>query len=144
MCPSLAPVVPRYKRGMTEWSASKQAGFALAALLAGDRELEHVASAVSPAIVRETRLRLEGARSGDKARVVAHLLSFVRPPLTGFERALPPVLVAAIASLLPRAVARATLGAAPAVLSGFAPSPDLLPRLMRIARRSIAEEETLR
>jgi hypothetical protein len=125
---------------MNEWSHSKRAGFALAALLADDRELGHVASAISPDLGREASVLLEQPSLRDKTRLVAHLLSFVRPPLTRLAVDLPTRLGAAIASKLPHALARSVIAAAPLARPGFQLEPDLLPRLLRIARRSIDGE----
>jgi hypothetical protein len=125
---------------MIEWSPEKQAGFALAALLVGDRELHHVSPAVSTTVLVQARSLLEETSVRDKTRLVAHLLSFVRPPLTTLDDALPVRLGAAIASKLPRTLARQLVAAAPLARAGFQVEPDLLPRLLRIARRSIDRE----
>jgi len=125
---------------MNEWSHAKRAGFALAALLADDRELLHVAPAISPDMAREARALFEQPSLRDKTRLVAHLLSFVRPPLTALADQLPARLGAAIANKLPRSLARTLLAEAPLARPGFQLAPDLLPRLLRIARRSIDVE----
>jgi len=125
---------------MNEWSHSKRAGFALAALLADDRELRHVVSAISPDLARATRALFEQPSLRDKTRLVAHLLSLVRPPLTRLPRELPARVAAAIAGKLPRSLARSVVAGAPLARAGFQLAPDLLPRLLRIARRSIDGE----
>jgi len=130
----------RYNEPMIEWSHSKRAGFALAALLAGDRELGHVAPAISPELARDAALLFEQPSLRDKSRLVAHLLSFVRPPLTRLADDLPARLAAAIASKLPRSLARTVIAGAPLARAGFQLEPDLLPRLLRLARRSIDGE----
>jgi hypothetical protein len=122
---------------MVEWSPEKRAGFALAALLADDRELGHVSRTVSPAVIEHTRALFELPSVRDKTRLVAHLLSLVRPPLTAVDSALPVRLAVAIVGKLPRTVARTLISAAPRLRTGFQVEPDLLPRLLRIARRSI-------
>ncbi|MEY4515550.1 MAG: hypothetical protein RLZZ450_7672 [Pseudomonadota bacterium] len=128
---------PRYNQPMSEWSLEKQAGFALAALLASDRELGDVRHAVSPAVIEHTRSLLEEPSVRDKTRLVAHLLSFVRPPLTALGSTLPVRLAVALAGKLPQNLARSLLATAPVARTGFQVEPDLLPRLLRIARRSI-------
>lgn len=122
---------------MVEWSPEKRAGFALAALLADDRELGHVSRAVSPAVIEHTRTLFEQHSVRDKTPLIAHLLSLVRPPLTAVDRALPVRLSVAIVGKLPRTLARTLIAAAPLTRAGFQVEPDLLPRLLRIARRSI-------
>lgn len=122
---------------MIDWSPEKRAGFALAALLADDRELGQVSRGVSPAVIEHTRTLLELPSVRDKSRLVAHLLSLVRPPLTEVGDALPVRLTVAIVGKLPRTLARTVAATAPLVRAGFQVEPDLLPRLLRIARRSI-------
>jgi class 3 adenylate cyclase len=126
---------------MSEWSTSKQAGFSLAALLADDRALTRVREHVPSAVLCAALERCDARSEPDRARLVAHLLSLVRPALTRLPASVPPGLSAALASKLPRELARAAIEAAPMVRSGYAPAPDLLPRLLRIARRSIDLED---
>lgn len=106
----------------------KLAGFALAALLADDRALQHVERAIPPSLAAEARaqLALMGTR---KERVVAQLLERVRPALRSLPP-LPPRAAALLAARLPHRP-RGTL--APAY-AGYVPPADLLPLLLRIAR----------
>ena len=106
----------------------KLAGFALAALLADDRALEHVERAIPPALATAVRAQL--SRSGpNQGRVIAQLLERTRPAL----HALPPLPPRAAALLAPRLSQRPASALAPAY-PGYAPPPDLLPLLLRIAR----------
>jgi hypothetical protein len=150
---------------MDDWSESKCAGYALAALVAGDRELTGAAGHIPAAAELRTRALIAHEGSADKTardsgarrRLVERLLAAVRPELvlSGSEQAraareaLPPRLVALLALRLPRPQARALsalAGAAQApagplrspTRAGFTLADDLWPRLYRIARRSIS------
>jgi len=115
----------------------KQAGFALAAMLAGDRSFEQVRPFASTALVRS-----DAAADApiDRRSHIAALLRDVRPALTERSATLPARLAVLIAPQLPRSIATAVLRAAPAPRSGFTPAPALVRCLMRIARH--AEECT--
>jgi hypothetical protein len=118
---------------MTGWSEDKCAGYALAALIAGDRELE-AAGAIPPPVAARTRALLahDGAPRQDSRRArVERLLSAVRPELALHE-ATPMRVRALLATRLPRGEARA-LGLPPP-RAGFSVPDDLWPRLYRIAR----------
>jgi len=137
----------RYTVRMSEWSPHKRAGFALAALLNDDRSLSRVRAHVAEAEAARAETLLDPRSEPDKTRLVTHLLSLVRPALTQLPKALPVRLTAVLASKLPRSRAadpsRGERGASIArnTRDGYAPAPDLLPRLLRIARRSIDEED---
>jgi hypothetical protein len=106
----------------------KLAGFALAALLADDRALEHVERALPPGLSAAVRAQLALAVP-DKALVVAQLLGRTRPALPS----LPPLPPRAVALLAPRLPQRPRSALAPAY-AGYVPPPGLLPLLLRIAR----------
>lgn len=122
--------------GTSEWSAAKCAGYALAALIAGDRELSAADALVAPAAAR-TRALIAHER-GDaprdrRARVelIATLMDAVRPAVSLGEQ-LPPRVRALLAARLSRAAAR-TPGL-PSPRPGYVAPEELWPRLYRIAR----------
>jgi hypothetical protein len=119
-----------------EWSEAKCAGFALAALIAGDRDLSAADEIPASAAVRTRALvahQVDHEPRNEQARrqVVERLLSAVRPEIALSER-MPLRVRALLASRLPRAEARA-LGL-PSPRAGFTVAEDLWPRLYRIAR----------
>jgi hypothetical protein len=125
---------------MSGFAEAKRAGFALAAVLANDRALLAVRSQLEPHQLAPIAALC--ARD-DKPALIASLLHAVRPQLSDtahLQEALPPRLCAMLAQKLPRAAARALSASAPLARPSFAPAADLLPRLLRIARRSIASE----
>jgi hypothetical protein len=128
---------------MTTARAAKEAGFALAALLFDDRGLTHVRAALTAELERAARTRLtprEPGSASDKAALIAELLSAVRPALTSLPRSVPPRLSALLASKLPRALGRELVAAIPPAGPDFTPAPELLPRLLRIARQRLERE----
>lgn len=119
-------------------SPSKAAGFGLAALLAGDRELAAIEHAIPPDLYDRVRALLgDGSDAHTKARLVATLLARVRPTPTSLPDDLPLRLRALLAPKLPRASGRVRGDVAPPLRADYAPPSDLLPRLLRLARRSI-------
>ncbi len=126
---------------MATWSAAKEAGFALAALLCDDRALAHSAPALPAEVAARARARLLPSDSTRApAGLIAELLTEVRPPLTSWPRGLPPRLGALLASKLPRPLARELVAAAPHARGDYAPPADLLPLLFRIARSARATD----
>jgi hypothetical protein len=120
---------------MTEWSEAKCAGYALAALIAGDRELS-AADAIPASAAVHTRALVAHEGRSDKTpqgrrQLVEGLLSAVRPEVALTER-VPLRIRALLATRLPRAEARA-LGL-PSPRASFTVPDDLWPRLYRIAR----------
>lgn len=115
-------------------STPKQAGLALAALLAHDRALEHVRRALRPADADAVTQLLDAPASSREARV-AELLTAIRPPLAGLPGGVPPRLGGLLAARLPRPLGRAVLAEAPPPRPGFVADPALTPRLLRIVRR---------
>jgi hypothetical protein len=117
----------------------KQAGFALAAMLADDRKFEQVRPFVDASFVSS-----DAAPSApvDRRSRIAALLRDLRPALTERSAGLPARLAVLIAPQLPRSVAACVLRDAPAQRSGFMPAPTLVRCLARIARH--AEEHTRR
>jgi hypothetical protein len=118
---------------MSTRDAQMQAGFALAALLCNDRNLTHVRGAVSSELENAARAMLAHDPSEPRAERVRRLLEAVVPRLSNAITPLPPRLLALIASKLPRELARRQRWPLPR--SGFTPSPDLIARLLRIARQ---------
>lgn len=117
------------------WSSEKAAGFVLAGVLKGDRELSHVrsrlADALLPALDAWTqRLAQEGS---EKTRALRELAMQVRPPLHRADH-LPPRARAWLASHVERERGRAYLREAPAPRPGFEPDAGLLAFLERLAR----------
>ncbi|MDB4985994.1 MAG: hypothetical protein JWN04_1172 [Myxococcaceae bacterium] len=122
---------------MSRFSEAKSSGFVLAAVLAGDRELALVQAHLHPDEL--VRLRAGSAqREGDRAALIARLLTYVRPPLTQLPAELPARLRALLARRLPAPEARKLLAGAPRMRAGFEPETELGPRLLRIGRRSCA------
>ena len=119
------------------FTASKQAGCALAALLAGDRTLSRVRDALEPCLT-DAVAELVGPRSAARGEQVAALLARVRPQLRALPASLPPRLAALLAPRLPRGVAQPLLASAPVVRGDFRLDDALLPALLRIARSEAA------
>ena len=118
-------------------TASKQAGCALAALLAGDRDLSRVRGALEPQVA-EAVADLVGPRTIARGERVAALLARVRPQLRTLPSSLPPRLVALLAPRLPRGVAQPLLASVPAMRATLVLDETLLPPLLRIARSEAA------
>jgi hypothetical protein len=113
---------------MTLLTRAMQEGFALAALLANDRELARVRGAISPALASEVVARL----TGDKTKLLRELLERVRPPLD-----LPPErLSPRAASLLSPHMARRTRADGATFRPGYVAPEGLVPVLLRLARAS--------
>jgi hypothetical protein len=110
---------------------AQEAGFALAALLAGDRALTQVEAGLDA----ETLAPLRRALSSDepKAQVLAGLLELVRPPLHTVD-GLSPRMVALLAPRLPRALARESAPRATAARPSFSPTKELGAVVLRSAR----------
>jgi hypothetical protein len=129
------------------WAEAKQAGFVLAALLAGDRELLSAAGGLDARLLPPLQARWLGAArpaleaSHDRhesapLRVAAlrELAERVRPPLAHAEP-LPPRGRALVAELLPREPARTYVREAPTARAGFEADPGLVRALVELARR---------
>ncbi len=123
---------------MTEWSEAKCAGYALAGLIAGDRELA-AADVLPVPVAARTRALLAHDGGAHKTprdklarrQLVDRLLSAVRPEIA-LTADVPLRVRALLATRVPRGQARA-LGL-PAPRAGFSVPDDLWPRLYRIAR----------
>jgi hypothetical protein len=129
------------------WDGAKQAGFVLAAVLAGDRELLSVASALPAGLLPVLQARCRGlvplaphqgarcdpASSEGRVQALRELAAEVRPPLTQAD-ALPPRGRALVAELLPRELGRSYVRAASPARPGFEPEPELIRWLARLAQ----------
>lgn len=114
-------------------SEPTQRGFALAALLAGDRALAHVRPALADADA-EAIASVLAARTGPRDAWVAELLAAVRPRLTALPAGLSLRMAGLLAAHLPRVLGRAALADAPPLRADFTVSHALTPCLLRIAR----------
>jgi hypothetical protein len=111
----------------------EQAGFVLAAVLAGDRTLECCENALDAATLAALRARLAAVPAGEgKARALRELVAQVRPGLTRADT-LPARARALIAPLLPREQGRRYVSEAPPARAEFEPSRELIVQLVRIA-----------
>ena len=115
------------------FTASKQAGCALAALLAGDRDLACVRSALPPPTA-EAVAALLGPRAAPREERVTALLADVRPQLRTAPASLPPRIAMLLAPRLRRGMAQPLPASAPAVRADFGLDEALLPVLLRMAR----------
>ena len=118
-------------RGMA-WDGATQAGFALAAVLAGDRELFSVAGALHHDLLPPLEERCRGL-SEERARALRELVVEVRPPLAHAEP-LPVRGRALVAHLVPRELGRRYVRDAPPARPGFEPEPNLVSWLVRLAQ----------
>jgi hypothetical protein len=116
------------------WSSAKQAGFMLAALLADDRELHHVAHAIEPA--QHAALLDAPDRHADKAQLVRTLLASLRPALD--ERALrfSPRVRSLLARLAGAALRKQLLTGTTPARAHYRADEELLAVLLRAARRA--------
>ena len=117
-----------------EWGSAKTAGFALAALLADDRELTAVARQLSPelcALLTERMTQIP-AESREKARVLRELVAALRPPPE--LSALPLRARALLAPHLPRELGRMYVQGAPQARAGYEVDQGLLGELERLSR----------
>jgi hypothetical protein len=115
------------------WGPEKCAGFALAALLSDDRELNLAGPALEPAQRAELARQLAhaGAR---RAEAIADWLALLRPELGESALALPPRARALLAPQAKPELRRALLASRPPARAHFAPDRPLLDALLRIAR----------
>lgn len=116
---------------MTVLTRDMQDGFALAALLANDRELAAVRGAIPPALASEIVVRL----TGDKTKLLRELLERVRPPLATLSEQLPS---RAAGLLAPHLLRRARVPVSPP-RPGYVAPEGLVPVLLRLARASSKE-----
>lgn len=117
------------------WSSEKEAGFALAALLADDRDLADVASTLSAQ--QHTALASQLALDGDRSAAVRRWLAVLKPPLDERSLQLSARLRAALARLAPPAVRKQLLeGASMAAARrpSYVSDDALLTLLLRLAR----------
>lgn len=118
------------------WSREKTAGFALAALLSGDRDLSRSEVGLCEGARREVRARLAQiprANGAEKTESVRALAALVKPPLRGtFE--LPERARALLARVVPRELGKSWLERAPLVRSDYQVEPGLVRALERVAR----------
>jgi hypothetical protein len=119
------------------WSPAKQAGFVLAAWLADDRNLEHVAAAIERARLASLRAHDVTSRAPrDKARVVERLLLSLRPGLDARALRLPARARVLLARLAPGPLRQQLLqGTAPA-RPHYQPDEALVGVLLRAARNA--------
>lgn len=122
------------------WSPDKQAGFVLAAWLADDRNLEHVAGALAPGWLAALRAH-SAAPTGirDKARAVQGLLRSLRPALDRRALLLPQRARALLARLAPAPLRRELLHDNTPARPHFHADEALLSVLLRVARQAGAE-----
>ena len=121
----------------------KAAGFALAAVLAGDRDLARVHGHLEPHDHARIRALAESPQLA-KPVLIEQLLAHLHPRLAELSPQLPVRLRALLAAQLPRAEGRNVLASAPRARAGFEPERQLVARLIRIARFSNAEAERQR
>jgi hypothetical protein len=115
------------------WGPEKCAGFALAALLSDDRELNLTGPALEPALRAELERQLAQA-SARRAEAIADWLALLRPEPGESALALPPRARALLAPLAKPELRRALLAGQPPARAHFAPDRALLDALLRIAR----------
>jgi hypothetical protein len=120
------------------WNSSKEAGFMLAALLAGDRELLHVAPALEPARVQ--RLCALRTADTDRARMVRALLERLRPPLDARALQLPPRARALLARVAPVALRKQLLRDCKPARAHYSADEELIGVLVRVARKQVGSE----
>lgn len=116
------------------WNAAKEAGFMLAALLAEDRELQHVAPGIEPA--RLMALRAAQPGETDKARMVRALLAKLRPPLDARALDLPVRARALLARVAPPELRKQLLRDSKAARAHYSADEELVALLVRVARRT--------
>lgn len=115
------------------WGPEKCAGFALAALLSDDRELNLAGPALEPA--PRSQLGQQLAQAGTRrTEAIAEWLALLRPELDESALALPARARALLAPLARPQLRRALLAACPPARAHFAPDRPLLDALLRIAR----------
>jgi hypothetical protein len=122
-----------------ERGSAKLAGFVLAALLEGDRELRAVERHLAPELAALLRERLQQipAQSREKARVLRELVALVRGT-SELER-LPVRARALLAPHVSREAARMYVEHAPSARAGYEVDPGLVSELERLARSQGAE-----
>jgi hypothetical protein len=120
------------------WSASKEAGFMLAALLAEDRELLHVAPALEPACAE--RLCALRTTDTDRLRMVRALLERLRPPLDARALQLPPRARALLARVAPGELRKQLLRDSKPTRAHFSADEELIAMLVRVARKQAGSE----
>ena len=130
-------------RASIRFSSAKDAGFALAAVLADDRELARIEGHVESGVHARIRALATSPQLA-KPVLIAQLLALLRPPLAVLSPLLPVRLRALLAPQLPRSEGRSVLAGAPLTRAGFEPERELLARLARIARFSSPEAERAR
>lgn len=116
------------------WSSHKRAGFALAALLADDRELTQVRGRLPDPELTALRAQLDRAAQPSRSLLIAELISAVRPPLGRASLSLPLSLVLLLAPYLPRGLLRRRLRDAPPDALGRVQPEELRLRMLRLAR----------
>jgi hypothetical protein len=133
------------------WEDAKQAGFALAAILAGDRELVAVSAALvapaqpgDPGLLPALQARCRGlagagshagaSQATERVRALRELAERVRPALV-HAAALPPRGRALVADRVARELGRSYVHAAAPARPGFEPEPQLLSWLTALAAR---------
>jgi hypothetical protein len=114
------------------WGDEKQAGFVLAAVLAGDRELFSVSDSIDAELLPALQARFLREHS-ERVRSLRELASAVRPPLSN-AAALPVRGRALLAQRVPRELGRSYVREAPAARPGFEPEPALSSWLEQLAR----------
>ena len=124
-------------------TSATDAGFALAALLADDRELAQVQGRLEPEHLARIRT-LTASPQLTRPVLIAQLLAHLRPRLSELAPTLPVRLRALLAAQLPHEERRDVLLGAPLARPGFEPEPELVSRLVRIARFSNSEAERQR
>jgi hypothetical protein len=121
------------------WSSAKEAGFALAAWLADDRNLSHVAAALEPAklaALRAGRLLPGADRAPNKVEAVQQLLRALRPALDERALGLAPRARTLLARLAPTALRKQLLEGSPAGRAHYHADAELLAVLLRAARNA--------
>jgi hypothetical protein len=131
------------------WSSAKEAGFALAAWLADDRDLVHVQAALDPAQLAAQRAHAASTNAPapanavpgtdaarHKAETVQRLLRVLRPPLDERALALPPRARTLLSRLAAPALRKRLLeGSAPA-RAHYQADEELLALLLRAVRNT--------
>ncbi len=116
------------------WQPEKAAGFALAALLAGDRELKRVAGALTPE--QHTALAQLLAFEHDKEASVLALLRILKPELNERASALPARIRVLLARSAKAGLRRKLLRDTEPTRPHFNADQALLHALSRIARKA--------
>ena len=130
------------------WSSAKEAGFALAAWLADDRDLDHVQAALDPAQLAALRAHtaLTGTPTADtatgvdsarhKAETVQRLLRVLRPPLDERALGLPPRARTLLSRLATPALRKRLLESSAPGRAHYQADEQLLALLLRAVRNA--------